>query len=138
MTCFGQSTQEEGKPKGLLPGPPNGWQIPPKQPLEDYPTDPLPAIGGSWFGFSFWCPVERGFPLRPSFSIYGALIQGYAQLQQPKEAKESRPQSERRQLPHPILRDFQVHLGESQLQQCSTWRHVFGWSFVFNVGLKGL
>ena len=29
-------------------GPPNGWQMTPKQPLQGHSTDPLPAIGGSW------------------------------------------------------------------------------------------
>ncbi|CAJ1369031.1 unnamed protein product [Effrenium voratum] len=35
-----------------------------------------------------WLKEMLQMDVRPSFSIYGALIQGYAQLQQPKEAKE--------------------------------------------------
>ena len=34
--------------KTKTPGPPNGWQTTPKQPLGGHSTDHLPAIGASW------------------------------------------------------------------------------------------
>ena len=40
--------------KQSSPGPPNAWQITPKQPLGGDSTDLLPAIGGSWAFFFFF------------------------------------------------------------------------------------